>query len=72
MTVKELCEMCTEYSKDLKCENKSKCKLLNILEENKKLKSENKKLKHEVDDLKLRMSYMINPMAIGDRHEMGG
>lgn len=68
----ELCEMCTEYSKDAKCENKAGCKLLNILKENEKLKKENRSLKAEIADLRLNMSYMINPNAIGDRCEMGG
>ena len=31
----------------------------------KELEAENGRLRHE-------MSYMVNPMAIGDRHEMGG
>lgn len=64
MTQKELCEMCTEYSADTKCENKDACKLLNILKENKALKKENEELRHK-------MSYMINPNAIGNRNDMG-
>ncbi|MED9905262.1 MAG: hypothetical protein UFG06_13915 [Lachnospiraceae bacterium] len=60
----KLCEMCTEYSKDIKCENKDNCKLLAIVRENRTLKKENA-------DLRLEMSYMVNPNAIGDRHEMG-
>lgn len=45
MTKKELCEMCTEYSADVKCENKETCKLQAILTENAQLKAENGKLK---------------------------
>lgn len=68
----ELCEMCTEYSKESKCEIRNRCKLLNILRENEKLKEENRKLKKENADKSLRMSYMRDPNAIGDRCEMGG
>ena len=38
MTRKELCEMCTDYSTDTKCENKESCKLQAILTENAQLK----------------------------------
>ena len=72
MTEKELCNMCTEYSQDVKCENKDTCKLLNVVRENKELRKENASLKKEVSELRLEMSYMRDPNAIGDRHEMGG
>ena len=71
MTEKELCNMCTEYSQDVKCENKSTCKLLNVVRENKRLIEENKKLKKEVYKLRVKASYMTDPNAIGDRKEMG-
>lgn len=71
MTEKELCNMCTEYSKDVKCENKPTCKLLNIVRDNKRLTEENKKLKKEVYKLRVERSYMKDPNAIGDRKEMG-
>lgn len=48
MTYKELCEMCTEYSVNEKCDNKQTCKLRKILTENKKLKEENKNLRREL------------------------
>ncbi len=38
-------------------------------------KNNHKQLKSwlvELKDLKCRMSYMSDPLAIGDRHEMGG
>ena len=63
--------MCNEYSVDYKCDNKAECKLLKILKENKSLKQEIKKLKEEVKNLRINNLYMINPNAIGDRHEMG-
>ena len=71
MTKQELCEMCEEYSSDTSCESEEDCKLLALLKENEKLKKENSSLKKEVSKLKNEMSYMVNPCAIGDRHEMG-
>lgn len=71
MTKKELCNMCNEYSTDTKCEMESDCKLLKIVEENKSLKDECKQLKKQISDFKIQMSYMTDPNAIGDRHEMG-
>ena len=47
MTSKKLCEMCTEYSADEKCEYKNTCELQKILTENKDLKAENEKLEVE-------------------------
>lgn len=38
----------------------------------KKRDEEIRELKKKLDDSELKRSYMINPMAIGDRHEMGG
>lgn len=72
MTNKELCQMCTEYSSDTRCENEDNCKLLNILRENEKLKKENRSLRQKNSESELRMSYMYDPNCIGDRHEMGG
>ena len=72
MEQSELCKMCNEYSIYHRCENRKKCKLLNILKENKAMRKEIKELKAKNADLSLRMSYMRNPMAIGDRCEMGG
>ena len=72
MTKKELCEMCDNYSADVKCDNQDSCKLMRLLEENKSLKAENRELKAQVSKLKHEMSYMISPCAIGDRNgEMG-
>ena len=67
----ELCEMCAEYSKGEKCENKANCKLLAILKENKILKQKNKKLKDENANLSMKMSYMVDSNAIGFRNDMG-
>lgn len=71
MTEHELCNMCTEYSADVKCENRDACKLLNIIKENQALKKENKDLKRANEELRLNMSYMINPNTIGYRNDMG-
>jgi len=71
VTENALCNMCTEYSQDVKCENKNTCKLLNVVRDNKRLIEENRALKREVSELRVQMSYMRDPNAIGDRHEMG-
>lgn len=60
----EICEMCEEYMADEECEIKETCKINALVKENERLKK-------EVQSLKCDMSYMINPLAIGDRHEMG-
>lgn len=44
---------------------------ISVLEENKKLKEEINSLKKELSDTELKMSYMINPNAIGNRNDMG-
>lgn len=69
---KGICILCEEYSVDTECENQDTCKINKVIKENEALKNENKKLQKEISDLKHRMSYMPNPFAIGDRHEMGG
>lgn len=71
LTKKQLCLMCDEYSFTHDCDHKENCKLLAILDENSKLKEENKKLKNIIDELRLEMSYMINPNTLGYKHEMG-
>ncbi len=65
MIEKELCEMCNDYSIEISCDYKDKCKLLKIIKENEELKK-------EIKELKLKISYMINPNEIDDRQEMGG
>lgn len=47
MTKKELCSFCTEYDCERTCENEKECKLLKVLEENKKLKQRLKSLEAE-------------------------
>lgn len=64
MTERKLCNMCTEYAKGIRCENKDTCALLKIIKENKALKRENAELRQK-------MSYMIDPNAIGNRNDMG-
>ena len=63
--------MCQEYDVELKCEIERDCKLISVLEENKKLKKQVNSLKKELSDTKLKMSYMINPNVIGNRNDMG-
>lgn len=65
MTRKELCQMCTEYSADTKCENKDTCKLQVILTENAQLKAENKLLKKENDERRIRENWDRFPDMMG-------
>lgn len=65
MTRKELCEMCTEYSADTKCENKETCKLQAILTENAQLKAENKKLKKDNNEMQVRERWEKFPDMMG-------
>ena len=65
MTSKKLCEMCTEYSADEKCEYKNTCELQKILTENKDLKEENKQLKAKVEKLEVEKSWWNSPDMMG-------
>ena len=48
-------------------------KLVEVIKKELKEKNEEiRKLKAQVSDLRWKQSYMIDPNAIGDRHEMGG
>ena len=63
--------MCQEYDIEHKCEMENSCKLISVLKENKELKKKVNSLRKELSDTKLKMSYMINPNAIGSRNDMG-
>nr|DAZ72303.1 MAG TPA: hypothetical protein [Caudoviricetes sp.] len=63
--------MCQEYDIEHKCEMENSCKLISVLKENKELKKKVNSLKKELSDTELKMSYMINPNAIGSRNDMG-
>lgn len=65
MTRKELCEMCTEYSADIKCEYKGACKLQAILTENAKLKSEVRELKRKNNNLEVSKRWKMFPDTMG-------
>lgn len=65
MTHKELCEMCTEYSADTKCENKSTCRLQAILTENTRLKEENRRLQNENKNYRIEKSWNMYPDMMG-------
>ena len=67
----DICKMCQEYDVEHKCEIERDYKLISVLEENKKLKKQVNSLKKELSDTKLKMSYMINHNAIGNRNDMG-
>lgn len=65
MTRKELCQMCTEYSADTKCENKDTCKLQAILTENAQLKAENRQLRMENEERRIRENWDKFPDMMG-------
>lgn len=65
MTRKELCEMCTEYSTDAKCEHRNTCKLQEILTENASLKQEVKDLKSRLFDLESEKRWDMFPDMMG-------
>lgn len=65
MTNKELCNMCTEYSTETKCDHKKDCKLLGILRENRQLKEKLRETKKELSDLQIRKSWEDYPEMMG-------
>lgn len=81
-----VCKMCEAYMTDAECDMKEECPAAGIVkrlkeaeieikEKEKIIKERDKKireLKKKLDDSELKRSYMVDPMAIGDRHEMGG
>lgn len=81
-----VCEMCEAYMADTECDMKEDCPAAGIVkrlkdaeetirEKEKIIKKRDKEiheLKKKLDDSELKRSYMVDPMAIGDRHEMGG
>lgn len=83
---KSVCEMCEAYMTDAECDMKEECPAAGIVkrlkeaeetikEKEKIIKERDKairELKKNLSDSELKRSYMIDPMAIGDRHEMGG
>lgn len=71
MNKKDLCELCEEYSVENKCENEKDCKIINLYKENQKLKKERKSLKKQLEKLKLKQSYMIDPIAVRNKNDMG-
>lgn len=83
---KSICEMCEAYMTDAECDMKEECPAVSIVKRLKEaeetIKAKEKiikerdktirELKKKLSDSELKRSYMIDPMAIGDRHEMGG
>ncbi|MBO7695389.1 MAG: hypothetical protein J6T10_22420 [Methanobrevibacter sp.] len=65
MTKKQLCEICIEYSEDIKCEIKNFCELQKILTENTNLKKELRQVKSELKELKNIRSWERNPERMG-------
>lgn len=83
---KSVCGMCEAYMADTECDMKEDCPAAGIMkrlkeaeeeirEKEKTIKKRDKEireLKKKLSDSELKRSYMVDPMAIGDRHEMGG
>lgn len=83
---RSVCEMCEAYMADAECDMKEECPAAGIVKRLKEaeetIKAKEKiikerdkairELKKNLSDSELKRSYMIDPMAIGDRHEMGG
>ena len=81
-----VCEMCEAYMADTECDMKEDCPAAGIMkrlkeaeeeirEKEKTIKKRDKEiseLKKKLSDSELKRSYMVDPMAIGDRHDMGG
>lgn len=65
------CSICENYINYTICDQ-DKCPVKKMKEENERFKKENERLQKELSDLRWHMSYMKDPYAIGDRHEMGG
>ena len=65
MTRKQLCEMCTEYSTEVACENRESCELQKILAENETLRAENKKLHKENEEMRIDKSWEKFPEMMG-------
>lgn len=67
----DVCKMCDNYSAREKCDHRKECTLMKVIDENETLKKQVKELKKELADIKLKMSYTINPSAVGERNDMG-
>lgn len=83
-----LCQICEEYMQDEACEHleDGSCPAAGIMrrlkeaektikEKEKTIREKNKKIQEirkQLEESEVKRSYMVNPMAIGDRHEMGG
>ena len=67
----DICRMCDNYATDAKCEIQADCAIMAVLRENADLKKQVANLQKELTDARIKMSYMINPNAIGNRNDMG-
>ena len=52
MNKKDICELCTEYSADEKCESEDECVLIALWKENRDLKEKIKNLEKELQEAK--------------------
>lgn len=76
-----LCLICEEYMENETCDHleDGSCPAAEIMkrlkEAEKKIRERDKtirEIRKQLEESELRRSYMVDPMAIGDRHEMGG
>lgn len=67
----DICRICDNFDVGRKCDNEDKCILIAMQKENTELKKQVAELKKELADTKRKMSYMVNPDAIGSRNDMG-
>ena len=65
MTEKEICKICDNYSVDIKCDFKNKCKLITLVRENRQLRAELKAVKKELAELKSIRSWELCPDRMG-------
>jgi hypothetical protein len=65
MNMREICEMCDNYSKYIPCDIADICKLRNIVKENRELKAKLKATTKELEELKRIRSWEINPERMG-------
>lgn len=70
MNKTEICQMCDNYCVDARCDHSKDCKITAVIE-NTALKKQVKELRKELAEAKLKMSYRVNPNAIGNRNDMG-
>lgn len=65
MSKKEICMMCDNYAADHKCEIVDSCKLMALIDENKRLREENQRLKKENENYRIEKNWSMFPDTMG-------